>query len=310
MPLRPVLAALVSLAAFAAAPAAAHAAPPANDNYLASTSLNSPGQALRVESTDTVDTTEATTQPDLFNPSATGAPLGGAGPENTTCDGVSFGKTVWYDFHPNEDGDAEVDASGFDTVITVYEWDLQSSKITSTVACKRGSRLDLLSLKKGKAYTIQIGGANNASGLLNFTLDWFGDADDDGILEPDDKCPKDPGIQAAGGCPPQLGVSPALGFANASGGVTISRLVVTSVPKGAKLVASCPGCGSETIKAKRTVKAGAKIQLKVTLPPSGKGKYKYGAVGKRFTWPVRSGGLGTRTQRCLNARSGKVQSCS
>ena len=42
-----------------------------------------------------MDTTEATTQVDTFNPNRDGQPLGGGDPETTTCNGVSFGKTVW-----------------------------------------------------------------------------------------------------------------------------------------------------------------------------------------------------------------------
>ena len=71
-PARLLLVAAVTTAAFAGAPALAAAAPPANDNYLASLPL-----ALNpaTPTTTTVDTTEATTQPDTFNPSRDGAPL-------------------------------------------------------------------------------------------------------------------------------------------------------------------------------------------------------------------------------------------
>src|SRR4051812_43029217 len=95
-PVRLLLAAALTAAAAAGTPAVAAAAPPDNDNYLAST-------AVVLDSTTfsaTADTTEATTQPDLFNPNRDGQPLGGGDPEPTTCNGVSFGKTVWYDLAP------------------------------------------------------------------------------------------------------------------------------------------------------------------------------------------------------------------
>ncbi len=78
----------------------------------------------------------------------------------------------------------------------------------------------------------------------------------------------------------------------------INRLLVAHVPKGAKLVAKCRGCGTETITAKRTgtirlrkilghtLRAGTTVELKVTLGRTGRGKYRYGATGKRFRWPV------------------------
>ena len=66
---------LLIAAALLALPATAAAAPPPNDNYLASTTISS--QEYR----DSVDTTEATTQPDLFNPNRDGLPFGGGDPE-------------------------------------------------------------------------------------------------------------------------------------------------------------------------------------------------------------------------------------
>ena len=69
---------LLITAALLALPATAAAAPPPNDNYLASTTIAS--QEYR----DSVDTTEATTQPDLFNPNRDGLPFGGGDPEPTT----------------------------------------------------------------------------------------------------------------------------------------------------------------------------------------------------------------------------------
>ena len=89
------------LAALAALsfPAAAAAAPPVNDNYLASTAIGLP----RTELVTTVDTTEATLQADIFQPNADGQPLGGGPAEPATCNGVPFGKTVWYDLAPPTD---------------------------------------------------------------------------------------------------------------------------------------------------------------------------------------------------------------
>src|ERR671936_1123860 len=95
------VASLVALVALAV-PAVALAAPPVNDDYLKSKRINAPGTRVpREEVKDAVDTTEATTQADLFIP---GTGTGGGGPETTTCNGRSYGKTVWYDVHPDVDG--------------------------------------------------------------------------------------------------------------------------------------------------------------------------------------------------------------
>ena len=42
---------------------------------------------------------------------------------------------------------------------------------------------------------------------------------------------------------------------------------------------------------------------------TGTGKYKFGATGAYFKWPVKSGTLGTRISRCLHAGSGKIERC-
>lgn len=55
-------------AAALAVPAVAAAAPPPNDNYLGSTSISDAQRPLGREFSDSVDTTEATTQADMFNP--------------------------------------------------------------------------------------------------------------------------------------------------------------------------------------------------------------------------------------------------
>ena len=89
---------------------------PENDHYLQSLRLNDPGQKL--ERTDTLrdlrDTSTATVQADVMNPPDSGGPA-----EATSCGGVEFGKTIWYDFYPDVSGLTRIRASGFDTVISV-----------------------------------------------------------------------------------------------------------------------------------------------------------------------------------------------
>jgi hypothetical protein len=333
MPARSILLTAATVAALATAPSAiAQTAPPANDNYLASVPFNLPGQALGHDLTQTVDTTAATTQDDLFNPNGDGRPLGGDGPENLTCRGTRFDKTVWYDFHPKVDGGVEITASGFDAVVTVYEWNPRNSKITKKIACRDTTgtteRLDLpRNVEAGKSYTIQIGRVAGpekiATGLLTVGLDFFADTDDDGVLDEEpDKCPTTPGLSRFGGCPPELNIAPSLNFDDAPGGISINRLVVARVPKGAKVTGRCGGCPTQTVRARRAgtvtlnklvghhVRAGSKVQLRVTMRRTGRGKYKYGATGKLITWPVLNGGIGTKKERCLHVGSGRVEKCS
>jgi hypothetical protein len=317
-PARLLFAAALTAAACASAPALASAAPPVNDNYLSSLPVDT------AEFTATTDTTEATTQPDLFNPNRDGQPLGGGAAEPLACKGTPFGKTVWYDFAPPVSGGLQLRATGFQTVLAVYEWNPQDSKISRLVDCSANAGVDdlLLNVTGKKNYTIQIGGAGGVGGALNFNALFFPDQDSDGILDDQpDKCKTVPGIERFGGCPPELKVVPSIGFDGSPSGITIKRLIVDRVPKGAKVVAKCSGCGSQTVKAKRfgrvslsklvgkNVRAGTKVEIRVTLAKTGSGTYVYGATGSYFEWPVRAGGLGARVTRCLNVKSSKIERC-
>jgi hypothetical protein len=332
MPFRSLLIAATATAALTATTAPALASPPPNDNYLASTALNRAGGPLPSVLTDQVDTTEATTQSDLFNPGPDGLPLGGDGPEPTQCHGTVFGKTVWWDFHPPVDGGVEIKtAAGFDSVVTIYQWSDQTSRIVRMIDCQNtpGPTEDLVlpqEVKGGRAYTIQVGGVSGpggviAGGPLSFELDFFADTDGDGFLDAEgDKCKTTPGPRGFGGCPPELNVAPGIKFNSTATGITITQLLVGHVPKGAKVRATCGGCHTVTTTAKRStvefkklegrsVRKGSKVQIRVTMGRHGKGKYRYGATGALITWPVKAGGIGTKRTQCLHVKTNKIQKC-
>ena len=86
----------------------------------------------------------------------------GRGPENTTCKGTPFGKTVWYDLAPQVDGGVVIRATGFATVVAVYEWSGTTSQITRMVDCSANASVDdlVLDVRGKRNYTIQVGGAN------------------------------------------------------------------------------------------------------------------------------------------------------
>jgi hypothetical protein len=316
MRIRPRLLAAAVAAAALAVPSAAAAAPPLNDAYLASLPVDN------AEFTATVDTTEATTQADLFNPSSTGQPLGGGKPEPVVCQGTPFGKTVWYDLAPQADGDVAIRATGFPTVVAVYQWSESTSEITRLVDCSLTAATDdmVVSVKARRNYTIQVGGAGGVGGPLNLKVEYFPDRDGDGVFDPIDDCPTTAGI-GNGGCPPELRARARVSVDYTSTGVIINRLWVERVAKGAKIVARCGGCGSQTVKAKRrgvvdlgkltgrAVNAGSTISVRVTLRRQKKGKFRYGATGKYTRWKVKAGGLGSTLDRCINVKSGKIERC-
>jgi hypothetical protein len=148
---------------------------PCNDDYINSLSLNDPGKKLDDKDTlkDVRNTSTATTQSDLFSPPSHGGPA-----EITTCDGVSYGKTIWYDFYPNRDGTVRIRTSGFDNVIALYRFRNPSNPIfIGGPQCVHQSSFPNeefdAKVKKGSDYTIQIGGVNNTGGMLEFLFDFF-----------------------------------------------------------------------------------------------------------------------------------------
>lgn len=313
--------------------ASASAVAPPNDNYLASSRMVRDDQSVARFFHDVVDTREATTQADIFQPDAMGADLGGGPAEPTSCPPppgaapFSFGNTVWYDFAPEVAGGVEITASGFDTSVAVYRFSPQSSLPTGVVACQNLSAgpsedVQISSVAGGANYTIQVGGvagaAGIAAGVLDFTFRFFPDRDADGVLdEAPDRCPSLPGVQAAGGCPPNLGAALRLAYQGNGHGVRLSRMTVVHVPAGARVDARCTRCGiSQKVTAKgssgsvrlakflsRPLAAGGTIQVTVTHARTGSGPYRFGAFGTMITARVLSNAVAGQVTRCLRPGS-------
>jgi hypothetical protein len=315
---------LLLAAALLALPASAAAVPPPNDNYLGSTTITAD------EYRDSVDTTEATTQADTFNPSRDGLPTGGGGePEPTSCGtGSTYGKTAWWDFKPRSGGRVEIRAEGgFDVVVAIYTWDEETSRITRRVRCRNdeaGSEDVLLPRVRARTnYTIQVGGANGAGGPLNLLFDYHPDTDGDRVLDGPDDCRTLPGLERLDGCPPVLRAAPRISYSVSGTALRITGLSIDGVPKGARAEVRCRRCGGGKVsrRAKRTgtlrlpefvgrvVPAGDRIEIRVALGRTGSGRYRHGAIGKYYRWPVEPGELGRRTTRCTRPGSRRFTTC-
>jgi hypothetical protein len=170
-------------------------------------------------------------------------------------------------------------------------------------------------VRRGAHYTIQVGGAGAAIGMLDFKFNFYGDRDEDEVLDLTDKCPLIPGVSEAGGCPPELRAAPRVGWAGAAGGVRLERLSVLSVPTGARVEARCRRCGLRQVRvahgrvvglsqfAGRLLPNGAALELLVTRAHTPGGRYRYGAVGNYYRYTVRGGRLSPRIDRCLKPGS-------
>jgi hypothetical protein len=311
MPSRALLASLLASLVALAIPAGALAVAPVNDDYLKSWPINRPDTRVsREDFKASVDTTEATTQPDLFVPEA---PAGGGGPENTTCQGHVFGKTIWYDLHPDVDGALEIQTGGFNVAINVYEFDNRSAKILRAVDCAAdpGTQdfIPRARLKAKRHYTIQIGGIDDGAGagplggVLGISFQFFADRDDDDVFDPLDSCPDQPGVREAGGCPPELRSTPKLTAAPTATGIIVKKLSV-SATKGAKVEVRCGrGCSGHQARTAgvvsfpllrgRALPAGARIEIFVT---------KAHAIGSYVRYDIVRGNF-KRVDRCLRPGS-------
>jgi hypothetical protein len=303
-------AAVVIGALGAVAPVTAAAAPPGNDDYLNSAGLNSPGS--RLDRTHTLqdpgrDTTGATVQSDLFNP-----PKSGGLPEITsfaqcrnTTGATSYGHTVWYDFYPDVSGLVRLRASGYDAVISVFEFNAKTGRPDydhrQCINASNSSDEELFATVRGKhSYTVQIGGAGDASGLLAFRFDFLADADLDGVLDSNDQCPKLK-AKTKSGCPPRLAADVTLRASPTSEGIQLIAVDV-SAPRGARVEVRCPGCRTQA-KTARTVhfpglrgmrlRAGNKLKIFVTKP---------GAIGAYIQYRILAGNF-VKSKRCLNPGS-------
>ena len=310
MPSRLVIAVLVALCALVV-PTVALAVIPANDDYLKSTTINRADTRLTREEVKTsVDTTEATVQADLFVPGTNP----GGGPENTTCKGRTFGKTVWYDLHPDVDGALEIQTAASTSPSTSTSSTTAPPRSSTTWAARpsparrtsssRASRAAGTTRSRSAASTPALG---PVGGVLGLSFQFFADRDDDNVFDPLDDCPDEPGVRAHGGCPPELVATPKLTATPTGTGIIVKSLSV-SATKGSKVEVRCrrrcsghqartAGVVSFPLLRGRAVPAGAAIEIFVT---------KAHSIGRYVRYDVVRGNF-KRVDRCLRPGSRKPQ---
>jgi hypothetical protein len=302
------LALAIALMVLCAVPATSYAqAPPVNDHYLQSLRLNDPGSRLERRDTlrDVRDTTSATVQADVFSPPQTGGPA-----ETTSCAGATFGKTVWYDMFPDVNGLVRLRASGYDTVFAVVPFNRRTSRPRFADAlCSNASSSTteefLVQVRRGASYSIQIGGANDAGGALEFLFDFLADTDGDGVLDTDDGCRRLDGPARNDGCPRRLQADVTLRARPTGNGIELVGLRVKASRK-ARIAVSCSrGCSRQVKRANGSVgfpalrgidlSAGTRLDIRVTR------KESFGAF---IRYTVQRGNF-KKIERCMNPGSSK-----
>ena len=253
-------------------------AAPINDDYLSSLRLNNPGTKLNRTDTlrDLRDTTGATVQTNILSP------MPGGPAEPTACQGVNYGATVWYDFHPDASGLVRLRTSGYDNVISLIPFDL-NTLLPDLTARRCVPNLSAMTQEldapvlAGKHYTVQIGGVNGATGMLEFLFDFV--------------------PQVA-----RISADATLIAQALPTGIRVKSLAVNA-PRGTRVEVRCTrGCRPQA-KAAKTVSfpalggtrlaAGAKLEIFVTAPS---------AIGSYIEYRIRRGNF-TKVSRCLEPGS-------
>jgi Thrombospondin type 3 repeat len=188
----------VALLALSAWPAAAHAAglSPQNPEL-----LNQPGTPLGTSYSRNDNNSSATVEspPSFF----CGDPP------------VWYSGDVWYQIHPQANGQLSMFASSSDffPVLAIWAVDPASGNPSDPSTCNTSNDfaqtpLDGIDVQGGKIYDIQIGSqcipsdcSAPSSGAYSFSLSYDPDTDGDGVLDSADLCKTSPGPQSNHGCP-------------------------------------------------------------------------------------------------------------
>jgi hypothetical protein len=225
----------IALTAAAALPASAGAqapiTPPDGDNYLRPLALSdfqNPGKFPREEIGWVANTTDYTTQADMFNPPSSGGPA-----EPNNC-GSEYGKTIWSVLYIDHRGSLTITTSAqFDSVIGFVPFDGPSDPaphIDQGVCIDRLAGLDeqlKVNVSAGHWYAVQVGGTGSTQG---------GQVQTKFLFKPTNP-PKPKPIKSQGFLfykfPP----------------LRITTMYATSVPKGATIRVHCSkSCGNKTVK--------------------------------------------------------------
>ena len=274
MRIAPSLLAAVAALAF---PAAALAVPPANDNYLASRAdrvLAVPGSPWTPR--------RRRRRPIRTTRTVKGVAFSGGTQEPLACKGVGFGKTVWYDLCRRSP--AACSCRG-DRVRAVGRALRVDRKPEEPHARRLHDRRRRRAAARGQGREgvhrpdRRRGGCGRGAQLPRDVLPG---RDEDDEFDQLDQCPTVAGT--VDGCPPELKARAALTFDRVGSGARIASLYVDRVPKGAKVVAKCAGCGSQTITAKKTgrvslsklvgktIASGRSVEIRVTMRKTGTGR--------------------------------------
>ena len=259
--------------------------PGCGDNYLQSVPISLSllqGRNNLQGFSDSVDTRTATVQQNIFSPGGTGV-----GPrEQTTCSGTPYGRTIWYDLVPTVDGDALVQAaaSGFNPVISMVRYDVRAAPNFPPIGASECSnraaggleQLTKQNVKRGRGYSIQIGGAAGAGGPVEVDVNFT---------------------------PHRVRARSRLRIKPTPNGVEIFSLTVRATRR-ARIEVSCrPSCGRHSKRGRsvrfprlsgRKIRAGGRVFVRVSTSST---------LGSYYAFRITKGSFRDPVSRCLNRGS-------
>ena len=221
----------------------AYATPPANDDYLAATALNTPGSPMPRDTVTTpaTDTSEAGLQADLLSPPSNGGP-----PEPSACGATGLDRTVWYRFFPDVDGRMKLQAVGFDATLALVPFTSVARATAAGLhlhqpARRHRSRRSTRRSRPAPATPCRSAAPRAPAGYCRSASRSWPDRDGDGVTDDDDRCPRRPGT--ANGCPPRIVAAIAYKYDGAPNGARFRYLDVRGAPSGAGIDIRCSrGC--------------------------------------------------------------------
>jgi hypothetical protein len=280
----------------ALAPAAASAdeqvAPPKADAYLQPVFVNNGnGLVAGNDMSFSADTTDYTTQKNLYDPKfdAGGNPVKGpAGPaEPTSCGSARYGKTIWTAFHASRYGVADITATSttFDEVIRVIPFENPSTNPAPDLP--------------GSCFDDSAGFTQTASGIVT-PGQWYA-VQVGGTLKKKSPAGGPVQIRIALDPPPAVDGDAVLRYSHGR----VTSLKVVGVAKGSKVTLTCAKHACRSVKKTATkskftllsnskVKKGTTIVVRITAT---------GYAGKQLAW--RAGGA--KQVSCMNPGSTKAR---
>ena len=201
-----------------------------------------------------------------------------------------------------------LEASGYDSVLTVVPFTRSTAvpnfagALCTNQSSNTNEKFQVLGVRRGRAYSVQVGGVNDASGNLEFRFDFIVDRDLDGVADSIDGCDLIKGTEARAGCPLRLTTDSRIRALPQPDGVRLLSLSASSSARSRFEVRCSRGCRRQVKRGRRAsfgtvsgkrLRAGTKVEIRIT---------RAGAFGSYIAYRITRGNF-KKVERCMNPGS-------